>query len=788
MHSRFLIFFGIYSAAVLVSCEKSAETKNAADFEKFDSPWAHEEHWMVAGTVRDLQGMLKLCGAPTGADAALPTKNEREYQVGAIILKMAPSCWDTVSYQNLLAHWKIQSQTAADSAPDILHTLLTPTAEVLQDANQIVSARIKASPSAAEVHEEAAFLLGVLGMRENARQFGDIRPLLCRMTAHLALAGHLRAGQKPTLVGEWAGVFHDYHAGRPLRASERMQSIAGDGDSGSWKRVLELLITGDWRRTGDLAKLSLAEAIAHARALQVHWGNPKMMEFVGERKDLQGLPDWSRTLSGRGQSVEEGHLAMRTCLSMEFYEMAAIFKVGENPKPAKIASFLAKRSETSLVGADGEPKVISDGDWSAYFRRHLYKICADISHFAQVQWSSHEGAVEWEEAVMAYCRTLPDSELLEPLVSTSEKDYHKDLKATAAYIRQHPERVAMGLWYDYQFPTLDVNVQTIMPDQASWFREVSPPGTAHDPTRRLRFSGITHDWFPSMKKLHEIDPWNPYVCFEVAEQSGHSLEGVKAAWGEIFEYSKRPLRQTLKGNGLTISQRIETLKKFVNFDPTAGLELGSTLVMEKRPEEAIQAYEAAYQKSEDRVAVANRSQWMIHYYKSKGDDVKAREIADHHAEVYSHSGLKAALRLAIQEKDLKRSRELADAIAERYEDEGGLVQVAWFVSGDEAKLRGVFPGGFREVTVADFSTEKSEAGCRVMDSSSTLSAVGMRPGDVVVAIDGKRVENFEQYSMLMGWSLDPVVRLIYRRGKDYHEANCLLPDRLLQVDMRDVGQ
>jgi hypothetical protein len=787
MRPRFLVLVGIL-ALQLASCEKGGELRDALSFAKADRPWAHEEHWMVAGTVRDLQGMLKLSGRPSAEDSVIPTQTEHEFRVGEITLQMAPSCWDTASYRPFLNPWKIESELVEDSPSDLLKVLLKPTAKTLQQVNEHVSGRIKASPASAVVHEEAAFLLGVFGLRENARQFGDLRPLLCRMTAHLAFAEHLREGGQATRVGQWAEVFHDCHAGRPLRARERMQSIGVDGDSGRWKRVIDLLITKDWRQTADSEDLSLAEAIVHARALQVHWGNSKMMAFVTERKDLQGIPDWSRMLAGPGKSIEDGHLAMQSCIGMEIHEMGAIFKIGENPDPSEIASHLAKDGAAALVAEGGEPKVISDADWAAYFRRHLFKSCADISHFALSLWSSHEAAVEWEESLMPYCRKLPDCELLEPLVSTSAKDYHKDLKVTADYIRKHPERVPMGLWYNYQFPTLEVEVQTSMPAQADWFREVSPPGTAHDPTMRYRYSGIANDWVTNMKKLHRIDPWNTEICYEVAESQGHSLDAVKEAWGEIFQYSKRPHKQSLQGAGLTVPERIEILRMLVKYDPNMGLELASQLVMADRPEEAILAYEEAYEKSDDRVSVSNRSKWMIYHYVSKGEGAKAREIADHHAKVYSHSGLNAAMSLAIYEKDLKRARDLAEATAERY---GSYVErdlVAWFLDGDEKALRRIFPGGLREVSVADLSAEKNASGCQVINSSSTLFAVGMRQGDVVVAVDGKRVENFSQYNFLMRGELDPRVRLIYRRGKQYQEVECRLPDRLLRVEMRDVGR
>lgn len=83
------------------------------------------------------------------------------------------------------------------------------------------------------------------------------------MTAHLTLAGN-----NPSPVGQWAQVLYDDHAGRPRKSRELLQLIPTEGDVGRWKRVVKLLITGDWRRPGDLAEASLAEVIAYFRALK----------------------------------------------------------------------------------------------------------------------------------------------------------------------------------------------------------------------------------------------------------------------------------------------------------------------------------------------------------------------------------------------------------------------------------------------------------------------------------------------------------------------------------------
>ncbi len=774
MKFRKCLLAGLLFFPLVTGCGDKSEAPASAA-EGFKSAWTCEEHWMVSSVVADLQGMASLTSAAT-----VPGKQPRAYRVGEIDLAMSPSCWDSASYLKLLENWKPTSQTAAGAPPELLHELLTPTSAVLQKANLAVSARLASAAGDPQVHEEAAFLLGVFGIRENARQFDDLRPLICRMTAHLVLAEKLRGTEQISPLGEWARVFFDVHAGRPRKAMERMEAIPVEGDAGRWKRAVTLLVTGDWRRTGDLAEPSLVEAIGHARALKEHRGNALLMEFVRERKDLQAIPEWSRLLGQSGRSVDDGHLLMRSSIPMEFLEISGVFPIGENPDPAKLAKYLALES----AGARGKEgfRVISDADWAAYFRRHFFSGCADVSRFTINQWASDEAAEGWEKSVLPYCRRLPGHELVEPLVATEAGDFQSDLRATAEFIRERPELAPTGLWFDYRFPNLKVSVETNMPNQTPWFREVSPPGTAFDPKRRVRFEGIHGDgWLKANQELHQIDPWESELCFEVAENSGNNAASVERAWGGIREYSVRPLRQTLRSPTLTPEERIGTLQLLTSLDPQVGLQLGSALVIGGRPEEAIKAYEIAYNDAEDRVAVANQSQWMIYHYKSIGQDAKAREIADHNAEVYSSAGLASAMTLAIMEKDRPRAKKYADAIAERYGESCHFAAAAWG-DPDDTAVRAVFPDGVREVTVADFPAGQRFPGTRIDESSATVRAVGLRAGDVVLAVDGKRAENFLQYLTLLSVTLDPHTRLIYRRGKVTAEIDCLLPGRRLETE------
>ncbi|RYD47331.1 MAG: hypothetical protein EOP85_05680 [Verrucomicrobiaceae bacterium] len=370
-----------------------------------------------------------------------------------------------------------------------------------------------------------------------------------------------------------------------------------------------------------------------------------------------------------------------------------------------------------------------------------------------------------------------------------EKDFRKDMEATAAFTLKHPEQVPMALWYNYRFPNLQVSAGGEMPEQKPWFREVSPPGTAHDACLRIRFDGILGGpWVKSITELHKIDPWDSALCYELAESGGNTMESMKKGWGEMREYSIQPLRQLLKQGTISVEERIETLRTLAPLDPEEGLDLGYMLVMTGKPEEAIQAYEVAYRDAADRVATANQTQWMIHYYKSKGDDAKAREIADHNAEVYSQRGLVSALTLAVVEEDHARAMKLARAIEERYGDPMYIPVAAWQGGKNEKLVRQIFPEGIKPASVGDFKKEETYKGTRIAENSLTVRTAGLKAGDVVLAVDGQRVESFQQYFMLMSTSLEPRVKLLYRRGKNFAEVECLLPNRRLDSNMPDYGR
>jgi tetratricopeptide (TPR) repeat protein len=187
-------------------------------------------------------------------------------------------------------------------------------------------------------------------------------------------------------------------------------------------------------------------------------------------------------------------------------------------------------------------------------------------------------------------------------------------------------------------------------------------------------------------------------------------------------------------------------------------------------------------EARDPVGVANDVNWLVDYYLDHGRRDDALRAATFAADVYSSAGLKALARL------MERLGRYDDAgawyhrLVERYEDEDTIAQFYLRyrerVGGDryqaeaQAALAKVFPQGLTKTTLADFREappDENGFGWRVMTRGMTeqLRRAGLQPGDLVVAADGYRVRDANQWVTIRSFRDDPTVSLIVWRGDRY---------------------
>jgi hypothetical protein len=169
--------------------------------------WHSEEHWAVDQMTQDIvELVLAAAGEDPGqARAKVSPEGPRTYRLDLSApglgsfrtrIRLDTHLWDPEAFVPLVKDLARQLKLAPKPAApgNVLDPLLSPTLATIDQVQAELSRALTAAPACPALHEQAAFTLGVLGLFDQSVAFEDHRALLCRMTAHLALAQGLRSG------------------------------------------------------------------------------------------------------------------------------------------------------------------------------------------------------------------------------------------------------------------------------------------------------------------------------------------------------------------------------------------------------------------------------------------------------------------------------------------------------------------------------------------------------------------------------------------------------------------
>jgi len=144
---------------------------------------------------------------------------------------------------------------------------------------------------------------------------------------------------------------------------------------------------------------------------------------------------------------------------------------------------------------------------------------------------------------------------------------------------------------------------------------------------------------------------------------------------------------------------------------------------------------------------------------------------------------------------LDEAEEYEKKIQERYNDSSNLIAFykrqldqgnASYKSKYDDTIRTIFPQGLKQVTLADFSGPPT-GGMRFQATNAAMKSNGVSSDQVIVALDGYKVENVAQYTMARGFSDSPNMQLIVWDGKTYQILSVNQPGRLFGVGMQDYS-
>jgi hypothetical protein len=91
----------------------------------------------------------------------------------------------------------------------------------------------------------------------------------------------------------------------------------------------------------------------------------------------------------------------------------------------------------------------------------------------------------------------------------------------------------------------------------------------------------------------------------------------------------------------------------------------------------------------------------------------------------------------------------------------------------------------KKVSLRDFKTTPPTDGVSINGQNALLLSSGLKQGDVIVAIQGTLVHNFDQYLYIRGSLVTPELDLIVWQGNAFHEIKASPPDHRFGVDFGD---
>jgi tetratricopeptide (TPR) repeat protein len=685
----------------------------------------------------------------------------------------------------------------------LLQALLNLTPQTIEKENHRISAALSGDFTNPNLHEEAAMLMGAFTLREDSGNFFEIRSPLCRMTAHLTMASVLGGEPERDVNGQAAEALLYTLMNNQKAALGKIAALGGDRPSlAAWSRALYARNTHDFRQLEKLESRSVLETIEYFRAYCESVDTRLAWEKLTDVEKISA-PDYCRIVNARRASVELGHVMLEASVPLELREAEGAYASSKGGELRTQKELVAALNELPgrCVGADaaGAPRiqVIGWGQWAMFCQRHLCQALVVDYNFLARMWGVPDEAAKFSkkcDETFAGLRLYP---FVRRFNCADEQSYHASVDDGFKVTRATPHLVPAQAWnylcYNVNFaPPYRPNPN---PHVNEWHSHNPPPGTAYNPYPRTDHPSLTRrpDTVALFEALHERAPFDPTIAYylvRIKYQNNATYEQEEAVYRPVLEYDcdqMYELGKTLAGNPTAYEA---LMSKAAGLNPVLYYTLGDYFMGTDEGKGA-SYMEKGMALCPDSLITASHASVMIKYYLKKGEKDKAAKLADLAGEVYSESGLKAKAEFLETTGDYAGAFDYYQKIEERYNDSGDLAAFCLRYkqkTGDtkydrviQEKMAKIFPKGMEAVSLAELKGAPLD-GVSVGGQNSETAKAGLNYGDVIVALNGKRVHSFEQYAQVRAAAIAPELDLIVWQRSQYREIKASPPEHLFGVD------
>lgn len=779
---------------------------------------AHEQEWIVADV---LTAVARLAG--DGGASLGPLRVQTEgggwqhlVRIGgspAFRLPVVNHVWSPATYV-AFARQRLGSHAGAGPSGADLNVRAALTdlrVDVLLDQDAIVSQRLAADPWSPAAHDSAALLLGAFTLRETTNRFGDSRPELSRMTAHLTIADALRGSAPVTRDGIFARAIHANLVGLQREALDIVTSAETADASAAdraWVRALRLRITGDWRQPLAPRTATRLERYEYGRALEARRGSDALLKWL-EALERDDVTDWHRIAFQNDKTVrftlEASAVFAAQRLAREMAEARLVWSRLHGGRSISVDDMIValndRPSPMPARSALGGLSLVLDWPrWAASAQRHVATAIWAEAKLHRMQGDPESGR-ELVNDVTDRLSSLTLFPLMLRSIAVDAPEYARSMREARQLAATHPELITAAAWNMLAEPPRMAAPSETFPVFHSWNYPIVPTGTAFDLYPRALQEGCPRP--PSPQQAGIWAAAQPYDTWTVISAEWFPVQGkplatdVAEALGPLLDYDAQANEHVILHLDVNPAERLRFARKLCALSSECG-RYAWLLLAEGRDEEARVAFEDWIAGSRDRLKPANDSEWLARHYVRMGRPADAMRVATFAADTYSQRGLEVLGEVLTSLGKHDDALEVYERIATRYDDRipiGTHRMRTALRTGDRqleiaamADLQPVFPNGLERLAMHALDPTPGD-GVTFGPLSTRARAVGVRQDDIVVGVDEWRVRSQPQYSIALDLrhNQEAVKLTVFRDGR-YQQLALKMPERRLVVSVENVAR
>jgi hypothetical protein len=499
--------------------------------------------------------------------------------------------------------------------------------------------------------------------------------------------------------------------------------------------------------------------------------------------------------------VEVGHQLLQLSVRLDLAEISKVYKLSrqaplEQAKAVQALNEFPVRCFSADEARRARVRIIGWGTWAAFLQRQLCDGVRSNFDFMNNKWGVPDDAKTFAKKAEEMFGALRFYPFVRRFNCTTSQEYHKSVDDGFRITVATPHLSPPQCWNYLCYRAVGEHYQpNPNPHINEWHKHNPPPGTAYNLEPRLNHPSLVsqRDTVQRLDQLLEIAPYDRKLktyLINTRHKRNPTHEQALALYRPMLDYSTYAM--ALVANTVEDEpQRYEELmQKAAALDADYYFNL-TDYFSDSNEAKALNYFEKANAEGGNSIRMTSYASWAIRSYLKKGQTEKARQIADTSGEVYSAAGLEAkaefleATGKAVEAFDWHVKNE------ERYGQSGGLMRFcarykektgdSRFEPEVQKRLKTIFPRGVRKVTLADFKSGPSD-GVIVREENDLTDEAGLKSGNIIVATQGIRVQNFEQYDYARDSSENPELVLIVWQGNGYREIRASPPDHRFRAD------